>query len=102
MGLINIDKKNLIELTMQQLDAHGLTIKSIIITLLGMTLPFVFPFIGITLLVLIDFWTSYKAGKAVGLNLYSEGLRKCGKKWTEYFLTLVVCIIVDAIIMTTQ
>lgn len=102
MKLLSINKRNIIEIVSEQLDVHGLTIKSIIITLLGMTLPFVFPFIGITILVLIDFWTSYKAGKAVGLNLYSEGLRKCGKKWTEYFLTLIVCIIVDAIIMTTQ
>lgn len=99
MGMIDINKRNLIELTMEQLDAHGLTIKTILITLLGMILPFIFPFVGITLLVIIDFWTSYTAGKAKGINLYSEGLRRSIKKWTEYLLTLIVCIIVDAIVV---
>lgn len=87
-----------IKLIKEQFEAHGFTIKALIITILSMILPFLFPFLGITILVIIDFWTSYKANKAEGISLYSEGLRRSIKKWTEYFFTIVVCIIVDAII----
>lgn len=88
-----------IKILHEQLEIHGFTLKALLITILGMILPFIFPFLGITLLVIIDFWTSYKAGKAKGIKLYSEGLRRSIKKWTEYLLTLIVCIIVDAIVV---
>jgi hypothetical protein len=93
-------KDKILNILTEQLNHHGFTIKSVLLALTTMIFPFIFPFLGVTLLVLIDFWTSYKAGKAIGINLFSEGLRKCIKKWTEYLITIVVCLIVDSIIIT--
>ena len=92
--MMNIDYRKIIT---DSLIDHNFTIKATIIAALNLTLPLIWPILGITALMIIDLWTAYNANKKYGVPFKSKGLGKTGEKWINFLIGVIVVVIVDTL-----
>ena len=74
---------------------HDFTIKVFFIGALNILLPLIWPLIGVSMLMLIDLYTSYQSSRRDGIRFHSKGIGLSIRKWLEFLIGVIVTTIID-------